>query len=95
MRKTIDRQRAHQLLDRLSPSQFESVAELLERYAKNGKKADWNRFTDLSSPEALNVFREAAKAYDKRINRSPETARQALISEGILTKSGKLSKNYR
>lgn len=90
----MDKQRAHQLLDRLSPSQFDTVAELLERYAKNGK-ADWNRFTDLGSREALNVFREAAKAYDKRINQSPETARQALISEGILTKSGKLSKNYR
>ena len=62
-------------------------------------KADLNRkngtITDLSGPEALDRFRKAVKAFDKRVNRSPETARQMLISEGIYTKSGKLSKNYR
>jgi hypothetical protein len=62
-------------------------------------KADLNSTNgidfDLSSRAALNRFRKAAKAFDKRVNQSPETARQMLISEGIYTKSGKLSKNYR
>jgi len=62
-------------------------------------KADLNRKNeidfDLSSRAALERFRKAAKAFDKRVNRSPEAARRELISVGIYTKSGKLSKNYR
>jgi len=50
---------------------------------------------DLSSRAAFERFRKAAKAYAKRVNRSPETALQALVAEGIYTKSGKLTKNYR
>jgi hypothetical protein len=43
---------------------------------------------------SLEDFRKMADAYTKKITRSPETARQALIKEGILTKSGRLSKRY-
>jgi hypothetical protein len=50
---------------------------------------------DLSSPEALEGFRKAAEAFAARANRSRETARRLLISEGIYTKSGKLARNYR
>ena len=50
---------------------------------------------DFSSPEALERFRKAAAAFDKRVNRTPETAMRNLIAEGIYTKSGRLSRNYR
>ena len=64
---------------------------------KNGaKKRPLIVLTDLSSPEALDIFRRAADAFDKRTTRTPEIARQTLIAEGILTKSGRrLAKRYR
>jgi hypothetical protein len=58
---------------------------------KNGARAA----VDIGSREALDRFRKAAKAFTARATQSRETARQVLISEGIYTKSGKLSKNYR
>lgn len=43
----------------------------------------------------MEAFRKAAEAFTKRATRSKATAIQTLIDEGIYTKSGKLSKNYR
>ena len=65
--------------------------------AKNGAKGrPAIVLTDLSSPEALEIFRKAVKAFTKRRLRTPEMARQTLIAEGILTKSGRrLAKRYR
>jgi hypothetical protein len=51
--------------------------------------------TDLSSPEAVERFREAAAEFTKEATRSKESARKALVEAGIYTKSGKLTKNYR
>ena len=50
---------------------------------------------DLNTPEGVEMFRKAAAAFNKRKMRTPEMARQTLIAEGILTKSGRLSKHYR
>lgn len=50
---------------------------------------------DFGSRAALEQFRKAAKKFTLRANKSRETAIQTLISEGIYTKSGKISRNYR
>ena len=50
---------------------------------------------DMGSREALEDFRKAAEASAARATRSREAARQVLISDGIYTKSGRLSKHYR
>jgi hypothetical protein len=52
---------------------------------------------DLRSANATAQLRRAAKAMQQRIAQSPDpaqAARNMLIKEGILTKSGKLSKRY-
>jgi hypothetical protein len=49
---------------------------------------------DFNSPEALERFREAAKAFTKRATRTRASARKVLIDEGIYTRSGKLTKHY-
>jgi hypothetical protein len=59
------------------------------------KKPARNHFpSDLNSPEALALFRKAAKAFTLRATRSQAIARQVLIDEGICTESGKLTKRY-
>jgi hypothetical protein len=50
---------------------------------------------DLRSPTFSRDFRRAAKDFTRRATASPEAALAVLVKEGILTKSGKLSKNYR
>ena len=50
--------------------------------------------SDLNSREAVDLFREAAKTFTARVTQSPEIAKQLLVSEGIHTKSGKLTKKY-
>jgi hypothetical protein len=50
---------------------------------------------DLNSPEALERFRKAAKAFTLQACKSQASARKVLIDAGIYTKSGKLTKNYR
>jgi len=50
---------------------------------------------DPRSPTFSRDFRKAAKAFTKRATATPEAALAVLVKEGILTKSGKLSKNYR
>lgn len=50
---------------------------------------------DPRSPNFSRDFAIAAKAFTRRATRSPEAARKVLVAEGILTPSGRLSKNYR
>ena len=50
---------------------------------------------DLSDPKTVVWFRKAAKASTARATRSKKIALDTLIAEGIYTKSGRLSKNYR
>ena len=61
----------------------------------NGKVSRSRPLLDPRSPTFSRDFRKAAKAFTKRAPASPEAARAVLVKEGILTKSGKLSKNYR
>lgn len=49
---------------------------------------------DITTPEALEIFRKAAAAFSARTNKSRKTALAALVKEGIYTKAGKLTKNY-
>ena len=53
------------------------------------------RTLDLSDPKTVVWFRKAAKASTARATRSKKIALDTLIAEGIYTKSGRLSKNYR
>jgi hypothetical protein len=48
----------------------------------------------MSNAERNEQIKAALREYTKKITVSPEAARNALIKEGIYTKSGKLSKNY-
>ena len=50
---------------------------------------------DLNTPEAVERFRKAAKAFNARATKSPAIALQVLVSEGIYTKAGRLTKHYR
>lgn len=61
----------------------------------NGKAVRSRPLLDPRSPTFSRDFRKAAKAFTKRVTASPEAALAVLVKEGILTKSGKLSKNYR
>mgnify|MGYP003411710636 CR=1 FL=1 len=61
------------------------------RAIKSGSEGTPN----LTSREALESFRKAAEAFTKKATRSKAQARKTLIDEGILTKTSKLSKNYR
>jgi len=64
--------------------------------ASSNRKAGRHRpLLDPGSPTFSRDFRKAAKAFTKRATASPEAALAVLVKEGILTKSGKLSKNYR
>lgn len=53
--------------------------------------ANW----DFNSPKCLELFRKAAKEATAEATKSQATARQVLIKDGIITKSGKLTKKYR
>jgi hypothetical protein len=50
---------------------------------------------DPRSPTFTRDFIIAAKDFTRRATRSPEAALAVLVKEGILTPSGRLSKNYR
>jgi hypothetical protein len=63
--------------------------------SSNGKVVRRRPLLDLRSPTFSRDFRKAAKAFTKRATATPEAALAVLVKEGILTKSGKLSKNYR
>jgi hypothetical protein len=49
---------------------------------------------ELTSPEGVERFRKAAKAFTTRSTKSQVVARKVLVDEGIYTKSGKLTKHY-
>lgn len=50
-----------------------------------------NRFLNQKDADK---FRKDSAAYTKRVTRTRETARQALIDLGIYTEEGKIHKNY-
>jgi hypothetical protein len=50
---------------------------------------------ELTSSEAVERFRKAAKAFTTRAIKSRAIARKTLVDEGIYTKAGKLTKRYR
>jgi hypothetical protein len=50
--------------------------------------------SELTSSEAVERFRKAAKAFTIRSIKSRAAARKVLVDEGIYTKSGKLTKRY-
>ena len=52
-------------------------------------------FANLDSRQAVEQFRRAAKAFTAKAARSKEAAKETLVSEGIYTRSGKLTKHYR
>ena len=49
---------------------------------------------DIDDPDLLERFKKAADAERARTLKSKKTARAALVRAGILTKSGRLTKNY-
>jgi len=49
---------------------------------------------DLDSEESLQRFRTAAKRFNRKYLGTREKAIEQLKREGILTRSGKLSRNY-
>jgi hypothetical protein len=65
--------------------------EVKTKRARAPRKLD----LDPRSPNFARDFVIAAKAFTRKATRSPEAALKVLVSEGIYTPSGKLSKNYR
>ena len=53
------------------------------------------RIPDISSPEFADWFSKAAKSFTARATKTRQSALDTLIAEGIYTKRGSLSKNYR
>lgn len=51
--------------------------------------------TDLSTPQSVKEFQEAAIKFTKWATHSKARARQVLVDEGIYTKDGRLTENYR
>jgi len=49
---------------------------------------------NVDDPDLVKKFKKAARAYSARSLKSKKTAMAALIRDGILTKSGRLTKNY-
>lgn len=50
---------------------------------------------DPRSPDFAMNFERAAKEFTRKATRSRKAAHSVLVSEGIITQSGKLTKNYR
>lgn len=61
---------------------------------RKGNQAKPARRVDPNSTEAAQEFSKAAKAFGALHTRSPEAARKVLIEMGIVTPSGRLSRNY-
>jgi len=64
----------------------------MKKHAKRSTATAGSRI--LSSSSDVVWFKKAADAYVKRVTASPGTARKELVSMGIYTKSGRLTKNY-
>jgi hypothetical protein len=60
-----------------------------------GKRTPRKLDLDPRSPNFARDFAIAAKAFTRKATKSPKAALAVLVSEGIVTRSGKLSKNYR
>jgi hypothetical protein len=60
-----------------------------------GRRAKRKLNLDPRSPNFSRDFAVAARAFTRKATRTPEAALAVLVKEGILTPSGKLSKNYR
>jgi hypothetical protein len=58
------------------------------------KAASAGRVVTLHRNEDVKRFEKAAKAYGKKATASREAARATLVSLGIHTKSGRLTKKY-
>ena len=50
---------------------------------------------EIAPPREVVRFEEAARKFGLKAMKSPETARQTLRELGIITASGKLSKNFK
>lgn len=61
----------------------------------NGTANGSRRLLDPRSPTFSSDFRRAARAFTEKATATPQAARAVLVKEGIFSKSGKLSKNYR
>jgi hypothetical protein len=68
----------------------------MKNYVIKAKKKRIPRKLDLDprSPNFTRDFAIAAKAFTRKATRSPEAALAVLVSEGIVTPSGKLTKHY-
>jgi len=51
--------------------------------------------TDLTSSAAVASFEKAARAYTAKIAESKQAATEALVREGIYTRSGRLAARYK
>jgi hypothetical protein len=50
---------------------------------------------DLNDPSIVKEFEKAAADHKREASSSPATARETLMKEGVLTKSGRLAPKYR
>ena len=62
---------------------------------KAQKNGNVEPLRDLSSRESVERMREALRSYTAEHTQSQEKARRALMTMGIITKTGRLTKNYR
>ncbi len=51
--------------------------------------------TDFNNPASLEAFRKASREITEELTRTKQASLDYLVSLGIYTKSGRLSKNYR
>jgi len=59
------------------------------------KPAHHGELMTASQREEVLAFRKAARAYTKKVTRSPKAALQSLIDAGIFTPKGNPRKKYR
>jgi hypothetical protein len=69
---------------------MEKTVEPKPKRKRSHRKLD----LDPRSPNFARDFAIAAKRFTRKATRSPEAALAVLVSEGIFTPGGKLSKNY-
>jgi hypothetical protein len=57
-------------------------------------RPDTSHLADLTDPRSVEPFRKAAKLFTMRATKTKAAARQTLVTEGIYTKAGRLTKHY-
>jgi hypothetical protein len=57
-------------------------------------RLDTGHLTDLTDPRSVAPFRKAAKRFTMHATKTKAAARQTLVTEGIYTKAGRLTKHY-